>query len=162
MFGLGDDAKMGTYMLQPFTDMHMNTELPPQNGLLHASNPMYSYILSGIALFVLLIACINFVNLTVARSVKRAKEIGIRKVIGGDRKQLIGQFMGESFLLCAIAFGFALLLTRLILPVFNELSNKALAFSYLIDAKLVVAYVLLFFNNRLARRLLPCPCAFGL
>lgn len=144
MFGLGDDAKMGTYMLQPFTDMHMNTELPPQNGLLHASNPMYSYILSGIALFVLLIACINFVNLTVARSVKRAKEIGIRKVIGGDRKQLIGQFMGESFLLCAIAFGFALLLTRLILPVFNELSNKALAFSYLIDAKLVVAYVLLF------------------
>jgi putative ABC transport system permease protein len=144
MFGLGDDAKMGSYMLQPFTDMHMNTELPPQNGLLHASNPMYSYILSGIALFVLLIACINFVNLTVARSVKRAKEIGIRKVIGGDRKQLIGQFMGESFLLCAIAFGFALLLTRLILPVFNELSNKALAFSYLIDAKLVVAYVLLF------------------
>ncbi|MGN6803049.1 MAG: ABC transporter permease [Ginsengibacter sp.] len=144
MFGLGDDITMGTYGLQSFTDMHMNTELPPQNGLMHASNPMYSYILSGIALFVLLIACINFVNLTVARSVKRAKEIGIRKVIGGDRKQLIGQFMGESFLLCAIAFALAVLLTRLILPVFNELSNKALAFSYLIDAKLVVAYVLLF------------------
>ena len=61
---------------------------------------MYSYILSGIALFVLLIACINFVNLTIARSVKRAKEIGIRKVMGGDRKQLIFQFLGESFLLC--------------------------------------------------------------
>ncbi len=144
LYGLGDESGMGTYGLQPFTDMHLNTELPPQNGLIHASNPIYSYILSGIALFVLLIACINFINLTVARSVKRAKEIGIRKVIGGDRKQLIWQFMGESFLLCTIAFGFALLLVKLILPVFNELSNKALSFSYLFDAKLVVTYVLLF------------------
>jgi putative ABC transport system permease protein len=144
LYGLGNEAGMGTYELQPFTDMHLNTELPPQNGLLHASNPLYSYILSGIALFVLLIACINFINLTVARSVKRAKEIGIRKVIGGDRNQLIWQFMGESFLLCTIAFGFALLLVKLILPVFNELSNKALAFSYLFDAKLVATYLLLF------------------
>ena len=98
---------MGTYFLQPYTDMHLSTELPAQNGLTNASNPMYSYILSGIALFVLLIACINFVNLTVARSVKRAKEIGIRKVVGGDRKQLIIQFLGESFFLCTIAFVFA-------------------------------------------------------
>ena len=58
-------------------------------GFHDASNPMFSYILSGIALFILMIACINFVNLTVARSIKRAKEIGIRKVIGGNRKQLI-------------------------------------------------------------------------
>ena len=99
---------MGTYFLQPYPDMHLNTELPAQNGLTNASNPMYSYILSGIALFVLLIACINFVNLTVARSVKRAKEIGIRKVMGGDRKQLIFQFLGESFFLCSIAFVFAI------------------------------------------------------
>jgi len=72
-----------TYLLQPFTDMHLNKELPAQNGLVDGSNPMYSYILSGIAFFILLIACINFVNLTVARSIKRAKEIGIRKVVGG-------------------------------------------------------------------------------
>ncbi len=143
-FGLGKDADMGTYGLQKFTNMHLSTELPPQNGLVHASSPMYSYILSGIALFVLLIACINFINLTVARSVKRAKEIGIRKVIGGDRKQLIRQFMGESFFLCTIAFAFALLLVKIILPVFNELSNKALAFSYLFDAKLVITYIVLF------------------
>jgi len=58
-------------------------------------------------LFILLSACINFVNRAVARSVKRAKEIGIRKVVGGDRKQLIMQFLGESFLLCFIAFVFA-------------------------------------------------------
>jgi putative ABC transport system permease protein len=132
------------YLLQPFLDMHMSTELPAQNGLRDASNPMYSYILSGIALFILLIACINFVNLTVARSVKRAKEIGIRKVVGGDRKQLIIQFLGESFLLCIIAFALSIALVQLILPVFNELSNKALALSYLFDAKLVAGYILLF------------------
>src|SRR4029079_15305319 len=124
--------------------MHMSTELPAQNGLTDASNPMYSYILSGIALFVLLIACINFVNLTVARSVKRAKEIGIRKVVGGDRKQLILQFLGESFLLCFIAFAVAIALVQLILPVFNELANKSLALSYLFDAKLVAGYIFLF------------------
>jgi len=144
-YGGAPDAGMGTYFLQTYTDMHLNTELPPQNGLTNASNPMYSYILSGIALFVLLIACINFVNLTVARSVKRAKEIGIRKVIGSDRRQLIFQFLGESFLLCFIAFAFAVLIVQLILPVFNDLSNKALALSYLFDAKLITGYVFLFF-----------------
>jgi len=143
-YGGGPDAQMGTYFLQSFTDMHMNSELPAQNGLSNASNPIYSYILSGIALFVLLIACINFVNLTVARSVKRAKEIGIRKVVGGERKQLILQFLGESFLLCFIAFALALLIVQLILPVFNDLANKALSLSYLFDAKLIAGYVLLF------------------
>ena len=88
-YGGGNDTSMSTYLLQPLLDMHLSTELPAQNGFTNASNPMYSYILSGIALFILLIACINFVNLTVARSVKRAKEIGIRKVVGGNRKQLI-------------------------------------------------------------------------
>ena len=135
---------MGTYFLQPFTDMHLNTELPAQNGLTNSSNPMYAYILSGIALFVLLIACINFINLTVARSIKRAKEIGIRKVVGSNRKQLIIQFLGESFVLCTLAFVFALILTRAILPFFNALANKALALSYLFDAKLIGGYVVLF------------------
>jgi putative ABC transport system permease protein len=132
-------------MLQPYAAMHMSTELPPQNGLSDASNPMYSYILSGIALFILLIACINFVNLTVARSVKRAKEIGIRKVIGGERKQLIFQFLGESFFLCSIAFLLAVGIVQFILPVFNDLANKALSLSYLFDVKLISSYLILFF-----------------
>jgi putative ABC transport system permease protein len=143
-FGNEVDNWKSNYLLQPFLDMHMSTELPAQNGLSDASNPMYSYILSGIALFVLLIACINFINLTVARSVKRAKEIGIRKVVGGDRRQLIIQFLGESFLLCIIAFVLAIALVQLILPVFNNLSNKALALSYLFDTKLVTGYIVLF------------------
>lgn len=141
-FGPGDWNSI--YSLQPFLDMHMSTELPAQNGLSDASKPMYSYILSGIALFILIIACINFVNLTVARSVKRAKEIGIRKVVGGDRRQLIMQFLGESFFLCFIAFVVAIGIVYLVLPVFNHLSNKALALSYLLDAKLVAGYLVLF------------------
>ncbi len=132
------------YLLQPFTDMHLSTNLPAHNGLSNASNPMYSYILSGIALFILLIACINFVNLTIARSVRRAKEIGIRKVVGGERKQLIMQFLGESFLLCFLAFLFAVILVQFLLPVFNDLSNKALALSYLFDVKLVAGFIILF------------------
>lgn len=132
------------YGLQPFAAMHLSKDFPPNAGLTDASNPMYSYILSGIALFILLIACINFINLTVARSLKRAKEIGIRKVVGGNRKQLIFQFLGESFILCLIAFVMALLIVKLVLPVFNDLSNKALALSYLFDTKLIAFYIILF------------------
>jgi putative ABC transport system permease protein len=156
--GGGNNAKMSNYFLQSFLDMHLSTELPVNNdfmhlskakvhvdnGLTNGSNPIYSYILSGIALFVLLIACINFVNLTVARSVKRAKEIGIRKVIGGSRKELIIQFLGESFFLCTIAFVLAIVLIQLVLPVFDNLANKALSLSYLFDAKLVTAYIVLY------------------
>src|SRR6185437_9102136 len=143
-YGGGTDAKMGSYSLQPFINMHLSTELPAQNGLTNASNPMYSYILSGIALFILLIACINFINLTVARSLKRAKEIGIRKVVGGNRRQLMIQFLGESFILCLIAFVMALAIVKLVLPVFNDLSNKSLALSYLFDARLIAFYIILF------------------
>ncbi|MES1224266.1 MAG: ABC transporter permease, partial [Bacteroidota bacterium] len=156
--GTRTDGKMSTYFLQPYLDMHLSTELPVNNNFMHlrkaeahmnngvtnASKPVYSYILSGIALFVLLIACINFVNLTVARSVKRAKEIGIRKVMGGSRKQLIRQFLGESFLLSAIAFVLAIVLVQLVLPLFDNLAYKALSLSYLFDAKLVTAYIVLF------------------
>ncbi len=132
------------YGLQPLLDMHLSTDFSAQNGLVDASNPIYTKILGGIALFMLLIACINFVNLTVARSLKRAKEIGLRKVIGGERKQLIGQFLGESFVLSFFSFVLAIGLVLLVLPLFNSLSNKALSFSYLLDAKLIAGYIGLF------------------
>ena len=132
------------YGMQPLLDMHLSTVFRPDNGLTDASNPLYSKILSGIALFILLIACINFVNLTIARSLKRAKEIGIRKAIGSARRQLIIQFLGESMLLSLIAFILAIGLVQLSLPVFNSLSNKALALSYLLDAKLITFYCILF------------------
>ncbi|GAB3255064.1 ABC transporter permease [Larkinella harenae] len=132
------------YSLQPLTDMHLSTNLPADNGLVESSNPIFSYILSGIVGFILLIACINFVNLTLARSLKRAKEIGVRKVVGGGRSQLVIQFLGESFVLCTIAFTLALFLVQLVLPTFNQLANKALTLSYLFDYKLILSYISLF------------------
>jgi putative ABC transport system permease protein len=138
------DKTQRSFSLQPLLGMHTSTDYPADNGLSDASNPMYSYILSGIALFILAIACINFVNLTVARSLKRAKEIGIRKVVGGQRKQLIMQFLGESFILSFIAFVLAIALVELTLPFFNTLANKALAFSYLLSFKLVAGYIGIF------------------
>jgi putative ABC transport system permease protein len=148
------------YLLQPFTNIHLDNNVS-QEDLSNASNPIYSYILSGIALFILFIACINFVNLTVARSLKRAKEIGIRKATGGNRKQLILQFLGESFVLCFIAFVFAIVIVQGALPIFNNLSNKALALSYLLDVKLIMAYVALFIVTSLLSGFYPALVLSG-
>lgn len=131
------------YLLQPFTHIHLDKDVDRMN-LVKGSDPIFSYILSGIAIFILLIASINFVNLTVARSLKRAKEIGIRKVVGGSRRQLMAQFLGEAFLLSFVAFVLALVLVKAALPVFNGLANKSLSLSYLVDARLVAAYAGLF------------------
>jgi putative ABC transport system permease protein len=148
--------------LQPFPDMHLNSDAGDmRNGLDHASSPIYSYILSGIAIFILLIACINFVNLTVARSLNRAKEIGVRKVVGGLRKQLIYQFLGESYLLSFLAFTLAIVLTEVVLPTFNELANKELALSYLLDSGLVSGYFALFLLTGLVAGVYPALVLSG-
>ena len=144
-YGLSaSEASMEDYRLQPIAAMHLDKAISSGNGISATSNPVYSYILSGIALFILLIACINFINLTIARSLKRAKEIGIRKVVGSNKKQLIIQFMGESIILCMMSFCLALLLTELLLPLFNTLANKSLSLSYLLDAGLIAALAGLF------------------
>jgi putative ABC transport system permease protein len=131
--------------LQPLPEIHLDTQYGDiRNGLASGSKPIYSYILTGIAVFILLIACINFINLTVAHSLRRGKEIGIRKVVGGRRKQLIRQFLGESYVLCFIAFVMAGFIVELTLPIFNELANKRLSFAYLLDTRLIVGYLGLF------------------
>lgn len=133
-----------TFKLQPFLQMHLSRDYKASNGLKESGNIKFSYFLSGVALFILIIACINFINLAIARSVQRSKEIGIRKTIGSTRIQLINQFIGESFLLNTFAFVLGLILAYSLLPVFNELTSKQLAISYLWDSKLLTIFLLIF------------------
>ncbi|MBD2699226.1 ABC transporter permease [Spirosoma sp. BT702] len=120
-----------TYHLQPFTAMHLDARYDMGNGLQRGSSSVYSYILSGIAGLILLLASINFVNLTLARSLRRTKEIGVRKVTGSTRWQLIGQFVSETFLLTLLALIPAIGLVYLLLPKFSSLTNKILEITYL-------------------------------
>jgi putative ABC transport system permease protein len=89
----------------------------------------YLYILGSIALFTLLIACVNFMNLSTARSARRAGEVGVRKSIGASKADLVGQFLGESMLIATASFGLALVFTRATLPFFNRLAERELEFS---------------------------------
>lgn len=156
-----EDQKIN-FSLQPFLDLHLDSQVPSErNGLAYASNPVYSFILSGIGLFILVIACINFINLAVARSLKRAKEVGIRKVVGGKRKQLVFQFLTESFLLTFLAFILAFVLTQLVLPTFNTLSNKHLAVSYLADVEMIALFLGLFLATGLIAGFYPALVLSG-
>ncbi|PHN01938.1 ABC transporter permease [Flavilitoribacter nigricans] len=121
------DGSPVTYKLQPLREMHTNTEVP--GGFRSAIDPKNIWILLSIAGGVLLIACINFTTLAIGRSAGRAQEVGVRKVIGSSRKQLIGQFLTESFLLSGLSAGIGLGLGYLLLPAFNELSDRELVFS---------------------------------
>jgi putative ABC transport system permease protein len=100
------------------------------------------YIFSAIALFILLIACINYMNLSTARSVLRGKEIGIRKVVGARRKELISQFLSESVLICWIATVLAYLLTWLTLPFLNKLSGQNLSINIILNWQILLPLVL--------------------
>lgn len=102
----------------------------------------YLYILASIALFTLLIACINFMNLATARSSKRSSEVGIRKVLGAEKKFLIAQFLGESVMMSLIAFIFALLFTELLIPAFNAVSGKNLSLNFS-NIAIVIVFLLL-------------------
>lgn len=135
----GFDA-VNTYGLQPLAKVHLDPDISGSWNN-NQSDPAYSYILMGIAAFILAIACINFVNLTIAQSLKRSKEIGLRKVVGSSRSQLIRQFLGESFIVCGCAFLLALALAELALPLFNEMANKRLSLNYLLDAPLIAAFI---------------------
>lgn len=125
---LGDDRfKESNYLvgLQPLTDIHLNTDFPVGNA--PVSNPRYSYILAAIALLILFVACINFVTLSVGRSLRRAREVGIRKAVGAVRQQLITQFIGEALLVTCISLSLGILLAIVCLPLFNDLSGKTLS-----------------------------------
>ncbi|WP_018618103.1 ABC transporter permease [Spirosoma luteum] len=118
-----------TFLLQPATNLHLAASL---SDIYRTSGSLgFVYLLSGIAALILLIAWFNYVNLSTAGSLKRAKEVGVRKVIGAGPGQLIRQFLGESLLLNMLAFGVALLLATLLQGVFNEFVKKELSFGVL-------------------------------
>ncbi len=118
--GMKRDQTQFTILLEPLRDVYLKSN----RGGDRAGNINNVYIFSLIAVFILVIACINFINLTTARSAERAKEVGIRKVVGAARFQLTKQFLSESILICIIAFLLAVLLCGLLLPLFNQLSGK--------------------------------------
>lgn len=126
----GEFRQSGNYInlnLTPLTDIHLHSdriaELSPNSSI------QTVYIFSAIALFILLIACVNFMNLSTARSANRAKEVGVRKVLGTGRSNLIKQFLTESVVMSLIAFTIALLISLLFLPLFNRLASKQFTLS---------------------------------
>ncbi len=111
-------------LLQPYTDKYLHSNF--KNGQIDGGRIAYVRLYSIVAIFILLIACINFMNLATARSVKRAKEVGVRKVIGAIRSALMGQFICEAMLLTFISMLFALMLVLAVLPFFNNLVGRQL------------------------------------
>jgi putative ABC transport system permease protein len=141
----GKDLKaQGFYkkqFLTKLTDIHlysgMNQNVTPPGSV------TYLYILTSIALFTLLIACINFMNLSTARSSKRSAEVGIRKVLGAEKSALVRQFLGESVFMSLIAFVFAFALVWFLLPAFNKLAGKELSLSFSQNTITIAAFLVL-------------------
>ncbi|MFC2128674.1 ABC transporter permease [Bacteroidota bacterium] len=148
------EEKITEYTIKNFSDDIMQIKLQPV-GRLHLYDfeggglITYIYVFSAMALFILLTACINYMNLSTARSAKRAREVGIRKVVGAKKKQLIGQFMGESLILTIIAANFAFIIAQRLIPLFNQISGKDLSFGFTLENILSVL-ILIFITGILA------------
>ncbi|RYD73659.1 MAG: FtsX-like permease family protein, partial [Sphingobacteriales bacterium] len=123
------------YSFQPLKDIHLTTDL--SYDVESNNNRSYVYIFSVVAIFILLIACINYMNMATARAARRAKEVGIRKVMGASRNQLVWQFLGESVLTTLFALILALALVEIFLPYFNSLADKNFAFHILFSGKML-------------------------
>jgi putative ABC transport system permease protein len=116
------DAEIN-FFLEPFDKIHLHSEyggFEPNNSI------GFIYILAAVALLILIIACSTYINLCTARSIERAREVGVRKVMGADKKQLFWQFIGESGALCLVSVGFSLVLAAVVMPYFNQLTEKQL------------------------------------
>ena len=112
------------YSLTPLTSIYLHSNKAAELG--RRGNIQYVYIFSAIAVFILLIACVNFMNLSTARSANRAKEVGVRKVLGSHKKNLVAQFLTESIFISFLSMLIALCLAQLLLPLFNELAGKSI------------------------------------
>jgi putative ABC transport system permease protein len=135
------DNQKNTVSIQPLTSIHLyshrNEEIEPNNDITNI------ILFSSLAVLFLLIACINYMNLVTARSVKRSREVGIRKVIGAQRRQLIKQFLGESVAMTVLAMIFSIILVQLALPAFNRLVERDLSFNPVTSPQLFFSLVVI-------------------
>lgn len=132
-----------SYNMQALPDIHLYSAFTDEEQQTTAVT--YVYIVSAIALLTLLIACINFINLSTARSLGRTKEVGIRKALGAQRTQIIGQFLGESLLLSFIAFLLSLVLAEILLPLVNSVTEKTLSTAVLAQPDVLIGFIVIFF-----------------
>ncbi len=143
---MGGGVTSGTQVfLQPVKDIHLYSNFRLETNT--HGDIKYIYLFAVIALFILIIACINFMNISTAHSLKRAKEIGVRKVIGGKKIDIIFQFLGESFCFLLLAFILAIILAELSLPYFSSLTGKNLIIDYLSGQFILGAIIILFITT---------------
>ncbi len=134
-------GNMIEYSLMPLTKIHLYSDYTFE--LSPSGNIQYIYIFAAVAFFILLIACINFMNLSTAHSANRGKEVGIRKVLGTERKSLIAQFLVESTLTACISLLIAIVIAWLVLPLFNDVATKSLSVTDLLNIKILPFILLL-------------------
>ena len=127
--------------LRPLTEIHLRSNITDELGI--NGSIQYVYIFSAIAIFILLIACVNFMNLSTARSSNRAKEVGVRKVLGSLRNNLMMQFLVESVLISLLSFIIAIGVVLLVLPFFNELADKNISYTLLLKPLMLSGILLL-------------------
>jgi putative ABC transport system permease protein len=127
------------FALMPLTDIHLKSTHQAEPSATNSMTNIYIFIAAG--LLTLLIACINYINLSTAQSLTRIKEIGIRKILGSMKRQLIGQFLAESFLFCIIALAISFVAFEFTLPLLNHLTNKHLQFQTSVDTILILASI---------------------
>ena len=129
-------------LMQPLSDVYLHSQEISSFTSGSDGDITYVYAFSFIALFILIIACINFMNLSTAKSSMRAREVGLRKVVGAMRTQLIGQFLSESTVLAFISLFIGLLLARISLPIFNDLAESSLSLNILENGPLFIGLIL--------------------
>ncbi|MDY7393884.1 ABC transporter permease [Aureibaculum sp. 2210JD6-5] len=144
----GFDSQIN-YGLQNILDIHLDSLMQDNNsniesGVVNTSNPIYSIVFVAIALLILIMAAINFINISIASAIKRAKEIGVRKIAGGSKRQIIFQFLIESSLLCGISFLLSLFSLKLLIPIFNELTAKQFVFEQMLNFQSGAFLILIF------------------
>ncbi|MFC2133184.1 ABC transporter permease [Bacteroidota bacterium] len=124
------------YLLQPLTDIHLYSHMYEELEL--NGDISYIYIFSAIAVFILILAAVNFINLSTARSSNRAKEVGIRKTLGSFRSQIVKQFLAESTVFSFLALFIAIIFVYLFLPSFNELVSRQMSILYLLNIDVII------------------------